>query len=226
MPNWVSNSLTIEGNPSDVIKLKNQVSKPYIMPVESNGDLSYKVSEMTINNDFSFWNIIAPTDLDEYVKQPWIGDVENRVANPNSWYNWNIDNWGVKWDTTNPQLEDEVENGDNLVLVYSFETAWGVPNEALIELSRQFPSLLLTNEYQEETGWGGETEYLRGKITAESEYNWMCYECDYKELDEPPYCETCEYDMCPDCGNGEPDEDLRQQCQTHRVELVSTEKAE
>jgi hypothetical protein len=212
MPNWVSNSLTIEGNPSDVIKLKNQVSKPYIMPVESNVDLAYTVEDVSIDSPFSFWNIIAPTDLDDYVGQP---DFQKRGTD-NSWYNWNIRNWGVKWDTTNPELVDEVENGDNLVLVYNFETAWGTPNEALIELSSQFPSLLLTNEYQEETGWGGETEFLKGEITAESEYGWKCWECDHTE-EETPYCEDCEYDMCPSCGHGEPMEEDREKCPTHGV---------
>jgi hypothetical protein len=216
MPNWVSNSVTIEGSPDIVTQIKEQVAKPYIMPVESNGDLAYTVNELSIDNVFSFWNIIAPTDLEAYVKQP---DFEKR-GEDNSWYNWNIRNWGVKWDTTNPELVDEVENGENLVLVYNFETAWGTPNEVLIELSRQYPSILITNEYQEETGWGGETEFLRGTIISESEYNWKCYECDYEELDEPPYCETCEYDMCPDCGHGEPNEELRQQCEEHRTVAV------
>jgi hypothetical protein len=225
MPNWVSNSITIEGNPTLVKQIKEQVSKPYIMPVESNGDLAYTVKELSVDNVFSFWNIIAPTDFDEYVKQPWTKNGEDSIANPDSWYNWNIRNWGVKWDTTNPELEDEVENGENLVLVYSFETPWGVPTPVLLELSRQFPSVLITNEFQEETGWGGSMEIANGKIYSESDYGWKCWECDHTE-DETPYCETCEYDMCPDCGHGEPDPELQQQCQTHRVELVSTEKAE
>jgi hypothetical protein len=215
MPNWVSNSITIEGNPELIKQVKEQLSKPYIMPVASVGDLNYKVSEMNIDNVFSFWNIIAPTNLVEYVKQPWTKEGNETISNPDSWYNWNNRNWGCKWDTTNPELEDEVENGDNLVLVYSFETAWGTPDNALIELSRQFPSLLITNEYKEETGWGGETEYLRGEITAESSYNWACWECDYKETGEPPYCEDCEYDMCPSCGHGEPEEELRTNCPIH-----------
>ena len=75
--------------------------------------------------------------------------------------------------------------------------------------------------YEEETGWGGEREYLRGECISESEYGWRCRECDHTE-DETPYCEDCEYDMCPSCGWGEPDE----ACQTHSVQLESKEKAE
>lgn len=219
MPNWVSNSVTIEGSPEIINQIKEQVSKPYTMPVESIGDLNYSVEDVSIDSPFSFWNIIAPTNLEEYVKQPWTKNGEDSIANPDSWYNWNNRNWGCKWDTTNPELQDEVENGENLVLVYNFETPWGVPNQALIELSRQYPSVLITNEYQEETGWGGEIEYLHGEITAESDYNWQCWECGYKELGEPPYCETCEYDMCPECGHGEPMEEDRAKCKEHKEKV-------
>jgi peptide subunit release factor 1 (eRF1) len=81
---------------------------------------------------------------------------------------------------------------------------------------------LFTLSYEEETGWGGEHEYLRGEQLEGSEYNWKCRECDYEETDEPPYCEDCEHDMCPSCGYGEPDE----KCQTHMLQSESTEKAE
>ena len=217
MPNWVSNSVTIEGKPELVNQIKELVSKPYVMPVQSRGDLSFRVEDETITSDFSFWNIIKPTNMEDYPKQPWAPD-EARTPIKDSWYNWNNRNWGVKWDTTNAELVDEVENGENLVLVYNFETPWGVPVPVLIELSRQFPSVLITNEYQEETGWGGMMEFANGKIYSESEYGWKCYECDHTE-DETPYCEDCEYDMCPACGHGEPDFDLQEKCPTHGVEL-------
>ena len=223
MPNWVSNSVTIEGKPELVNQIKELVSKPYVMPVESLGDLSFKVEDTPVTSDFSFWNIIKPTNMEDYPKQPWSDD-EARTPVKDSWYNWNNRNWGAKWDSTNAELVDEVENGENLVLVYSFETAWSVPVPVLIELSRQFPSVLITNEYQEETGWGGMMEFANGKIYSESEYNWKCWECDYMETGEPPYCEDCEYDMCPACGHGEPMDEDRAKCPTHSVEL--SEKAE
>ena len=87
----------------------------------------------------------------------------------------------------------------------------------LIELSRQFPSVLITNEYQEETGWGGRMEIANGNILSETEYNWKCWECHYEETDEPPYCEDCEFDMCPKCGYGEPTDEDRANCQSHSV---------
>ena len=224
MPNWVSNSVTIEGKPELVNQIKELVAKPYVMPVQSRGDLSFRVEDETITSDFSFWNIIKPTNMEDYPKQPWSDD-EARTPIIDSWYNWNNRNWGTKWDSTNAELVNEEENGENLVLVYTFDTAWSFPEPVLIELSRQFPSVLITNEYQEESGWGGQAEYANGKIYSEDEYNWKCWECDHTE-DETPYCETCEYDMCPACGYGEPDFDLQEKCPTHGVELASIGKAE
>jgi hypothetical protein len=222
MPNWVTNSITIEGSPEIVNQIKDKVSKPYVMPVQSMGDLNYKVEDYPVDSPFSFWNIIKPTNMEDYPKQPNYSS--DKPYSGDDWYSWNNRNWGVKWDSSNAELIDEVENGENLVLVYNFETPWGVPVPVLVELSRQFPSVLITNEYQEETGWGGSMEFLRGKITAESEYNWKCWACHHEVIDEPPYCDDCEYDMCPQCGHGEAEVELQEKCPTHSVLLASTGK--
>lgn len=216
MPNWVSNSITVEGKPELINQIREQVSKPYVMPVQSNGDLAYTVKDVPVDSVFSFWNIIKPTDMEAYPKQP--DYKSDKPYAGDDWYSWNNRNWGVKWDATSADLVHDEPNGENHVLVYNFETAWGMPTPVLIELSKQFPSVLITNEYMEETGWGGEMEIANGNILSESDYNWKCWECGYKELDEPPYCESCEFDMCPSCGHGEPTDEDRATCQTHGVE--------
>lgn len=219
MPNWVYNTLTVEGSPESVIKLREQMNKPFKYSINSNGDLAYNVEERIYSNPvFSFWNIIAPTDMEAYHAQPDF----KADGLQNDWYSWNNRNWGTKWDVAvsddnnypDTQLYKDEANGDNNVLVYGFETAWSFPDNALAELSAQYPELLFTLSYEEETGWGGEHEYLRGERLDGSEYNWRCNECDYEESGEPPYCEDCQYDMCPSCGWGEPDET----CQTHSVQ--------
>lgn len=228
MPNWVFNTLTIEGTPTSAKKLKKQMNQPFVDYITPIGDLEYNnVKEVKYSKPiFAFRNIIAPTDLEAYKEQPW-DDTPERKANPNSWYNWNITNWGTKWDVAvsdeekwpDTELLEEGKNGENYVLVYKFNTAWGVAEEALVKLSSQYPDLLFTLSFEEETGWGGEWEILKGEIISQSEYNWQCRECGYAELGEPPYCEDCEYDMCPKCGYGEPSFDLQFECPTHGVEL-------
>ena len=245
MPNWVFNTLTIEGNPWDVGRVETQLNQPFTIPVETHGvgDLTYNVKQVTYSNPvFAFHNIINYREHGikdkEYATQParskldvndkgWWADTNKIRIKDKSWYNWNITNWGTKWDVAvaddekypETELIEKGMNGENLVLVYRFNTAWGIPDEAMNSLSKQFPALLFTLSYEEETGWGGEREYLRGRCISSSEYNWQCRECGYQEMEEPPYCEDCEYDMCPKCGYGEPDWDLVQKCPTHSVEL-------
>ena len=227
MPNWVYNGLTIEGNPDEVKSLINQMNKPFVNPVESNGDLSFNVKQVKyVNPVFAFNNIYSYRDAgvsdDVYLGQPpKTPDFSDWMKfESNDWYNFNNREWGTKWDVAVAEGEkyaetsiQEAENGENYVVYYSFNTAWSVPIPAIKKLSAQYPNLLMTLSYEEETGWGGEMEVLRGEVISESEYGWQCRECDHTE-DETPYCEDCEYDMCPACGWGEPDE----ACQTHSVE--------
>jgi hypothetical protein len=227
MPNWVYNGLTIEGNPEQVTKLVEQMNTPYLDSIKPNGDLAYSIKQRKyVNPIFSFHNIVAPTDLDAYQAQPWSGDADNRVDNPDSWYNWNIRNWGVKWDVAvaeddkypDTYMEGPVDNAENKVVYYNFNTAWGLADKALINLSSQYPTLLFTLSYEEETGWGGELEILRGVIISQSEYENKCRDCEAE--DTMQWCEECENEICSTCNwLGEADLDSVKECQTHAVYL-------
>jgi len=220
MPNWVYNGLTIEGNPDSVTKLVSQLNQPYVRHFEDVWDMDTKTMgprDVTYSNPvFSFWNIIKPTDLDSYTKQrDHSKDVYDNSGD--DWYSWNNRNWGTKWDVSvsddnehpNTYMEGPTPNGDNLVVYYNFETAWSRPLSALENLSAQYPDLLLTLSYEEETGWGGECEFLRGKYIAGLEYETKCNECE--AYDGMEYCEDCENDVCSECGFGS--EDV---CETHK----------
>jgi len=203
MPNWVYNGLTIEGNPDSVNKLVEQMNTSF-----TRNETLYP------SPIFSFWNIIKPTDLEAYDNQPdrTLPIVEQLKFEGNDWYSWNVRNWGTKWDVAvssdekypDTYIEGPVANGDNLVVHYNFNTAWGVAEPALAELSSQYPDLLFTLSYEEETGWGGELEILRGKFISHAQYGWKCGECD-STRDEAIYCEECEDEICLDCGYGQLD---------------------
>lgn len=242
MPNWVFNGLTIEGNPEQVNKLVKQVNKPFKSPVQTHGvgDLAFNVKDVLYPNPiFAFHNIYSYLDHgvtdEEYIQQPpATEDFKDWLKHEtNDWYNFNNREWGTKWDVAvshdeeypDTYVEGPTENGENLVVYYNFNTAWSVPVPALQKLSAQYPTLLFTLSYEEETGWGGEMEILRGEVISNSEYGWQCRECEHIE-DETPYCDTCDFDMCPSCGYGEPRDEDRAECQTHGVELASAGKAE
>jgi hypothetical protein len=206
MPNWVYNGLTVEGNPESVKKMMEQLNQPFTM-IHDSWDVStntyMKKNTLYSSPLFAFWNIIKPTDLEAYHKQPAPATLPIDFSG-DDWYNWNVRNWGTKWDVavsstdTHPDTTMmETANGDNHVVYYNFETAWSRPMPALINLSSQYPDLLFTLVYEEETGWGGELEILRGVVISESEYDTMCRECDAKDCME--WCEECEDEVCTIC---------------------------
>ena len=206
MPNWVYNGLTVEGNPESVKKMMEQLNQPFTM-IHDSWDVStntyMKKNTLYSSPLFAFWNIIKPTDLDAYMAQPAPATLPMDFSG-DDWYNWNVRNWGTKWDVAVSSSDAhpdttmmETANGDNHVVYYNFETAWSRPMPALINLSSQYPDLLFTLVYEEETGWGGELEILRGVVISESEYDTMCRECDAKDCME--WCEECEDEVCTIC---------------------------
>lgn len=224
MPNWVYNGLTIEGNPEQVDKLVEQMNKPFVDYITPHGDLSFSnnVGNKYVNPIFAFRNIVAPTDIAAYKLQPDFQATEEQ----NDWYNWNIRNWGVKWDVAvreddkhpTTYMEGPVVNGENKVVYYNFETPWGIADKAIINLSSQYPTLLFTLSYEEETGWGGEAEFLRGEIITQSEYENMCKDCD--STDTLEYCESDCGQICSNCNwLGEADLEAVAECDTHKVYL-------
>jgi hypothetical protein len=225
MPNWVYNGLTIEGKPESVTKLVEQMNQPFeVMHDTWDMDTMAQVKKNTLYSApiFAFWNIIKPTDLDTYlgprVPEP---DLAKAITfSSDHWYDWNVRNWGTKWDVAvdndnehpDTYVEGPTANGDNSVVYYNFNTAWSRPLPALAKLSDQYPDLLFTLSYEEETGWGGELEILRGQIISEFEYDTKCRECDSHDTME--YCEDCENDVCSFCAYGTSEEG----CSIHLVE--------
>jgi len=233
MPNWVYNGLTIEGNKESVLKLTEQMNQPFTM-IHDSWDMTQQkmVKKNTLypNPIFAFWNIIKPSNLDKYQEQmehkPNASIQELLQFDGDDWYNWNVRNWGTKWDVgvssddtaPNTYMEGPVENGDNYVVYYNFETAWSRPMPALTKLSAQYPDLLFTLSYQEETGWGGECEILRGLVISESEYDSQCRDCDATDCME--YCENDCGEICNVCHwLGEADLDAVAECQDHKIYL-------
>jgi hypothetical protein len=216
MPNWVFNGLTIEGNPESVKSLMTQMNKPFVK-LHDNWNTEtgqMEVKQTTYPNPvFAFHNIYNHIDHgisnEEYLKQPPAGkDMTDWFKfETNDWYNFNVREWGTKWDVaishndkySDTTVEDAV-NGENHVVHYNFNTAWSRPMPALIKLSNQYPDLLFTLSYEEETGWGGECEILRGEIISDIEWESQCHECDSKDCLE--YNEEVGNEVCTKCGHG------------------------
>ena len=206
MPNWVFNSLLIEAEPQVISKIKAQVSAPYECE-HLDWQTNQPVKQM-VEQPFSFWNIIKPTNLDAYHDKP---GVKQELDKPDHWYNWNIRNWGVKW-----EAKEVYENeSDESMLSYNFDTPWGVAENVMLELSRQYPTAKLSLEFEEEQGWGGEIVFTNGESEVITEYETKCRQCDAYNTFES--CEKCDNYLCSKCNYGEfIDEDTLKECETHK----------
>ena len=211
MPNWCYNHLDITGG--DMSTIKAQLNTAFEVEHDSYNMETRQMERKLFkysNPVFAFWNIIKPTDLETYHgPQPEIDLSKDISFDSDHWYDWNVRNWGTKWDVANrddekyheTELTDEGEG----FISYRFNTAWSPPSEAIAKLSEQYPDLVFTLSFEEETGWGGEIIFEGGNGIETEAYGWKCRDCDHTEEDTP-YCEECEFDTCPECGYNESDE--------------------
>jgi len=208
MPNWVNNGLGISGSAEDIKAIKEQVSKSFVTKeIDSKfiknengegGEWVRTATDTVVDNPvFSYWNIIRPKpeELDDYYCV--VGTNGKSATDPTGWYGWNLRHWGVKWDASQPELVSESETSLN----YGFQSPWGFPDNALLELSRQYPNATLELHWEEEQGFGGIEKFCNGEVEEVLRYESKCYECD--ELDTMSWCEECDNNVCSSCNQGE-----------------------
>jgi hypothetical protein len=204
MPNWVFNGVNIDGSPEDIAKIKAQLNQPFSRThMRWNMETKQDEKVVSIYNSpvFAFWNIIKPDDsiLNDYDS---VCDSAGMQVE-NNWYNWNVRNWGTKWDVARPDntgdsdtsLQDEEDNR----LYYRFDTAWGQPYQVLLELSRQYPNVVINNDYEEEGGWGGEEVYKAGTSETIRFYEMRCNQCDTDFATYPKDDWNSDEYGCPNC---------------------------
>ena len=196
MPNWVFNNLTVSGDAVDLAKFKEEIAAPYttyhrdLVSVSGewakNEDGSFKreIVESVHESDLSFWNAIAPTDIDAYFggKDPKPANPDATVAETmaeikrgfdedNDWYNWNVRNWGSKWDACNAELDDRNQSKIAGFIEYTFDTAWGIPEAGMVAMSAKYPELVFHLYAKEEQGWGAEMQFVAGDVELINEWD-------------------------------------------------------
>ena len=235
MPNWVFNTLTIQGPKEQVDSIKDRLNTPY---VKKHDQWNMETQQMEIkeyqysNPVFAFHNIYNHIEdgvtEEQYLAQPPRQLDVALAFSTNDWYSWNVRNWGTKWDVSvgddnkypDTELLEHTSEGEDQWLVYRFNTAWSPPAPAMEKLSALVPNCVLTLEFEEETGWGGEYEFVKGELTAESSYENKCRDCD--EEDTLEYCENDCGEICNSCHYlGEADLECVAECDTHKVFLTS-----
>lgn len=114
-----------------------------------------------------------------------------------NWFDWNVENWGTKWEIHDAELFIE-----NSIFSVTFDTAWSPPIQFFESLTKMFPNLTMEMEY-EEPGMAfcgiihysdGDIDHNQGEITyvsdcCEKEVDWDDdYESSCSKCKEP--CES------------------------------------
>ena len=120
----------------------------------------------------------------------------------NNWYDFNVRNWGTKWDVAvednDKYPETTMERHEKIsAVIYNFNTAWSPPTPAILSLSSQYPELVFHLYYQEETGWGGDIKIMKGVVLSEQSYDNQCPECG--EINCLTYDDDKGVEVCSEC---------------------------
>lgn len=68
-----------------------------------------------------------------------LSEAEAREAGIRSWYDWNVANWGTKWDACHTYTD--LANLDDGTLIYRFDTAWGPPTPVVLAMQEALPNM-------------------------------------------------------------------------------------
>jgi len=211
MPNWVHTTMTVTGNKHSLDEFRLKAAKPYTSRhtgTYTDGKYDADAISTVINeSELLFWNFITPTDLDAYFGQEKKPDnyetmtFDERMAESmqfkgDNWYNWNIRNWGTKWDANEVTL-----NETNGSLSYQFSTAWSPAEGAFRAMVEQHLNLQFEFHNVEEQGWGVVFEGKNGELKEVSSWDipsshteWEdsgteCYRCSWE--DKSDWYEDC-----------------------------------
>jgi hypothetical protein len=219
MPNWVSNTLTVSCPANNEVGFDgNAEMKEFLSLVGKevpSGWVENDKGEQTElryedSGGFSFLAFVAPPadKIEEYFgKKGWENGEE--VGNTEyNWYNWNLSNWGCKWDCNDVCVYTEESESPSFFQV-QFQTPWSPPEQFLENLMNKFTSLDITLNWEEEQGFGAEwsasdpDENGERSIVIEEQWDIPDSHADYTERDRECQCSWDNdpndwYEDCPD----------------------------
>lgn len=149
MPNWVMNEISVKSN-EDYAKLLNATSNIVPAVAYKNGFTRPMINYMDLNKIIPCPDTIYQGNLGR--------DEEELYGKENCWYDWNVNNWGTKWNTN----ADNVYLGDNNI---TFTTAWS-PVPRVIGILSQKLGIDIDYKYAEEGGgsYTGDINFKNGYI--------------------------------------------------------------
>ena len=131
MPNWCENHLKIKGKEKDIDNFQEKINPKAFLNsfIPTPKALTKQQSPPKRKHQ-------AQKNIDKYGSEDW--------------YNWNIKNWGTKWDfEVTDSFSNHINKANNKQLNYYFDTAWGPPIEGITTISKKYPNLKFTLKYDE-----------------------------------------------------------------------------
>jgi hypothetical protein len=192
MPNWVSNNVTVTAESKAELdafleKAKGKQSKI----TEEEHEFHFGAFAHPSDEDLPYYR----GELEDAKPEGWdeLSHAEQLAHSlkfsGRGWYDWNVTNWGTKWDA----CDTYVGRTDELNASISFQTAWSPPEPIFRAIAEQFPNLTFDISYEEEQGWGGEWLGSNGTLSFVREWDIPNSHSDYVERDNVDGC-ICSYE--------------------------------
>lgn len=202
MPNWVFNSLYVHGNEADLRAFMDKASKPYTTYHKGKFvGSSYDADAVDVSvhkSPISFMNFTSPEDLDTYYSTSSVKPegyeemtLDEKLAyslqfSSDGWYDWNVREWGTKWDACDATIEDD--DPSTGMISYRFSTAWSPAEGAYRKMVEQHPTLEFSFHCEEEQGWGVEFESEDGELVETNSWSIPNSHADYESRDNEDGC--------------------------------------
>jgi hypothetical protein len=140
MPNHVQNTVTITGPEKDIDALMRLVkSQESVLDFDKIVRSPKVLRSVTVGGSGHVWWVRG----DERIEIPKKTIARWRTKyGADNWYDWNVHNWGTKWNA----YEVTSERLDSDSLQYVFYTAWSSPKPVMERLAELFPSLRIEVE--------------------------------------------------------------------------------
>ena len=141
MPNWCYNRVSVY---SENTKDMDELFDIFNNENPFNALIPSPVWSETPNEDGELPVLEEHKDADGKVlftthKFPKSGKTDDR------WYDWQIQNWGTKWEPT----DIDVEQTDDMELELTFNTAWSPPEEICRAIRNKYPDISVSWFYDE-----------------------------------------------------------------------------
>ena len=135
MPNWCSNSITIQGSTETIKTLWD----------DAQGKDSGLLNAMVPMPEA----LLGTTSPDPRPEQGNYKGPQPEIDGATNWYDWAVNNWGCKWDVDVEGL-DFTDNGDGTASIQgSFASPWGPPIEAYNKFLDDMDGCSLVADYHE-----------------------------------------------------------------------------